>query len=314
MEILSQKYGGIWSYTQIPSHDAYGFTQHPADHTPIRLNLGTLRLTGRIVALAGDQQTDQQFAEELDEIVGHAERVHQEIKEKPDELLAEKLWPLPTAAEHEDLEPTLLEGDDGVPSPGLAKLIRDVRLVNDLPTAADDEDLEPTLLEANVDRLVDQTLGDVDNGTREHAKKIARSLLGVLELGKGLGTDTLRIEAEKLRETVRERDKTIAHLREVSQGLGERINALHSEPTEPTPPANPSDEFRRAEAVELVNAMLAGASFELIRDIDGETAMWIQHLPSRGSVQVFLQITHEQLVEFSPAQLFGFVKSQVGVS
>lgn len=71
--------------------------------------------------------------------------------------------------------------------------------------------------------------------------------------------------------------------------------------------------LQHAEAVELVTAMLAGAGFELLRDPPGETAMWMQKLDSRPIAQVFVMLTHEQLM-LPPAQIYTLVKSQVGSS
>lgn len=76
-----------------------------------------------------------------------------------------------------------------------------------------------------------------------------------------------------------------------------------------------SEERSREESIELVTAMVAGAGFELIRDIPGETAMWSQHLADlRPAVQVFLQVTHRQLVDLSPAELYTFIRNQVGAA
>lgn len=70
----------------------------------------------------------------------------------------------------------------------------------------------------------------------------------------------------------------------------------------------------RAEAVELVDAILAGAGFEMLRDgADTRGAMWQQRLDIRPGVQVFLTVP-EAILAAGPANVFAYVKANVGVN
>lgn len=138
-----------------------------------------------------------------------------------------------------------------------------------------------------------------------------------------LRAEAERLTAEETEELVRLRGQ-VEHLIEIANVRGEELKHLRARLTEaeanatelaPAPTAEEYiTEMRRAESVELVSAMTAGAGFELIRDINGETAMWVQHLLTRPGVQIFLQVTHQQLVELSPAELYVLIRDQVGAA
>lgn len=80
------------------------------------------------------------------------------------------------------------------------------------------------------------------------------------------------------------------------------------------PIAENTYERDRAEAVELVEAILAGAGFELLRDgTDRSGAMWQQKLDIRPGVQVFLTVP-EGVLAAGPANVYAYVKANVGVA
>jgi hypothetical protein len=104
------------------------------------------------------------------------------------------------------------------------------------------------------------------------------------------------------------------HFADVNERLKQDLDSCERFTTELRPIRERDTEMlQHAEAVELVTAMLAGAGFELLRDPPGETAMWMQKLESRPIAQVFVMLTHEQLM-LPPAQIYTLVKSQVGSS
>lgn len=104
-----------------------------------------------------------------------------------------------------------------------------------------------------------------------------------------------------------ERDEEIARLK---KAYAELLQAR--ETIDPT--AEFTYERDRMEAVELVEAMLAGAGFEMLRDgADGSGAMFLQKLESRPGVQVFLQVP-EGILAAGPANVFAYVKANVGVA
>lgn len=116
--------------------------------------------------------------------------------------------------------------------------------------------------------------------------------------------ETMINEQEKL---LAERDAKLLQADDVIAELREMVDTPHPGPS--------TDELRamgRAEAVELADAMIAAAGFELLRD-DG-AAMWIQHLKdARPGVQVFFQIP-EDVLDSGPAAVFRYVKANVGVA
>jgi hypothetical protein len=137
---------------------------------------------------------------------------------------------------------------------------------------------------------------DVQNQIRELTDEHV-----IVELRDQLAKSELEVQilqkrAAELEAKLLQADDVIAELREEQYG--------------PT-----TDEIRamgHAEAVELADAMIAPAGFELLRD-DG-AAMWIQHLKdARPGVQVFFTIP-EGILAAGPANVFAFVKANVGVA
>lgn len=81
------------------------------------------------------------------------------------------------------------------------------------------------------------------------------------------------------------------------------------------PNADSIYERDRAEAVELVDAMVAGAGFEMLRDgADGSGALWQQHLADlRPGIQIFLTVP-EGVLAAGPAEVFRYVKQNTGAT
>jgi hypothetical protein len=120
----------------------------------------------------------------------------------------------------------------------------------------------------------------------------------------------LRERAAEFEHLYTSRVQRIAELEAKLLQADDVIAELREEQYGPT-----TDEIRamgHAEAVELADAMIAPAGFELLRD-DG-AAMWIQHLKdARPGVQVFFTIP-EGILAAGPANVFAFVKANVGVA
>lgn len=173
------------------------------------------------------------------------------------------------------------------------------------------------------DRMPAGLVVDDDNGliNWEGVNYIKQTLLQEYQQAAGQVGHKQASELTELRTENSQKDARITELERVLHASDvqiERLKTEYAKLLQARETIDPTAEFTyerdRAEAVELVESMLAGAGFTMLRDgADGSGAMWMQKLESRAGVQVFLQVP-EQVLASGPATVFAYVKQNVGVS